>query len=147
MPDYNNQPIGGDFRLGGQLHRIGPFTAKLASTPVALSLDVAERLDASLLTQAADTLGRGYTECPRTASSRRPVRLIRRNGSRTFVIPHRFGFHLPGSALIQQLGLFDDEGRLRYFGALSSSRQGFERPEEFSFESGAVEIFHNDQIW
>lgn len=147
MSELNSQPNGRDLRGGGQLYRIGPFTAKLTSTPLALSLDVAERLDASLLTQAADTLGRGYTECPRTASSRRPVRLVRRGGSKTFVIPHQFAFHLPGSALIQQLGLFDDQARLRYFGALSSSRQGFERPEEFSFESGAVEIFHNDQTW
>ncbi|CAN5275953.1 hypothetical protein BH09PSE1_BH09PSE1_05730 [soil metagenome] len=147
MSELDTSPTGRDRRTDGQLFRIGPFTAKLTPTPLALTLGVPKRLEASLLTRAADTLGRGYTECPRTASCRRPVRLERRAGSKTFIIPHQFAFHLPGSALIQQLGLFDDQGRLRYSGALSSSRQGFERPEEFHFDGGSVEVFHNDQTW
>lgn len=122
-----------------QLYRIGPFKAKLTPTPVNETEEVPERLSASLLTRAANMHGLGYSECARTASCRRPVRLIR-TGPKRMVIPHAFSFHLPGSALIEQLALFDDQGRLRFFGPLISPRQGFERPEEFHFESSAVEV-------
>jgi hypothetical protein len=127
-------------QLGGRrLHRIGPFRARLQPTPFARSVELPERLNASLLTHAVNTHGYDYVECPQTAAARRPVRLVRA-GSKTLVIPHEFVFYLPGCALIQQLGLFDDQGQLRYFGHLASSRQSFERPEEFRFEGGAVEV-------
>lgn len=122
-----------------QLYRIGPFKAKLTPTPVNEAEEVPERLNASLLTRAANMHGFGYLECARAAACRRPVRLVR-TGSRKMVIPHAFSFHLPGSALIEQLALFDEQGRLRFFGPLISPRQGFERPEEFRFEGSAVEV-------
>lgn len=124
---------------GYKLHLIGPFRAKLTPTPYSLSAEEPERLHASLLTQAPTARSVGYVECPQTTTSRQPVRLAR-VGSKTLIIPHAFAFVVPGVGLIQQLGLFDDEGRLRYFGPLISSRQAFERPEEFRFEGGAVEI-------
>jgi len=125
-----------------RLHLIGPFRARLVSAHHTAHLDAPERLRASLLTQGANPLGLGHIECPRAAAAQRPVRL-QRIDSRTLVIPHQFAFHLPGSALIQQLGLFDDEGRLRFFGQLSSSRQGVERPEDFHFPATTVEVMHS----
>ena len=128
--------------VGARLHLIGPFAARLASAHHTAELDVPQRLRASLLTQGANSLGLGYIECPRAAADRRPVRLDRVD-RRTLIIPHEFAFYLPGSALIQQLGLFDDEDRLRFFGRLSSSKQHVERPEDFRFMAGAVEVIHS----
>lgn len=127
---------------GARVHLIGPFTARLVSAHHTAELDLPDRLQASLLTQGANSLGLGYIECPRAAADRRPVRL-QRVDRRTLIIPHEFAFHLRGSALIQQLGLFDDEERLRFFGRLSSSKQHVERPEEFRFMAGAVEVMHS----
>lgn len=131
---------------GSRLHFIGPFRAKLISAHHTADLPVPERLRASLLTNRADPLGRGHTECARAAAARCPVRLERVDRL-TLVIPHEFGFHLPGSGLIQQLGLFDDEARLRFFGPISSSKQRFERPEEFRFMPSAVEILHSQSAY
>ena len=122
-----------------QLYRIGPFKAKLNPTPLTEAEDIPERLNASLLSRSANMHGLGYVECARATAIRHPVRLVR-TGSKKMVIPHAFSFHLPGSGLIKQLALFDDQGRLRFFGPLISQRQGFERPEEFRFEGGAVEV-------
>lgn len=127
---------------GVRVHLIGPFTARLVSAQHAAELDVPDRLRAGLLTQGANALGLGHIECARAAAEHRPVRL-QRIDSRTLVIPHEFAFRLPGSALIQQLGLFDEEGRLRFFGRLSSQKQHVERPEEFRFMAGAVEVMHS----
>lgn len=122
-----------------RLHSIGPFRAKLQAVVHLLGEKLPDRLDASLLSVGADIHGFGYIESSRTAASRRPVRVLKRSAG-IATVPHEFAFQVPGSGLIEQLGLFDQQGRLRFFGGLVSSRQGVERPEEFRFEAHSVEL-------
>jgi hypothetical protein len=122
-----------------RLFHVGPFQAVLQPTPLGETLETPGRLHGSLLTRAADLNGSGYAECARAAAVRRPVRLVRAS-SRFLTIQHAFSFNLPGSALIEQLGLFDDDDRLLFFGDLKSARQAVERPEVFTFEADAVRI-------
>lgn len=122
-----------------RLHAIGPFRTKLQPVVHLLGEDLPDRLNASLLSVGADTHGFGYLESPRTAALRRPVRILKRS-ARIATVPHEFAFQLPGSGLIEQLGLFDPQGRLRFFGGLVSSRQGVERPEAFHFDAHSVEL-------
>lgn len=124
-----------------RLYLVGPFNADLRPTQIAAEQNPPERLFAGLLAKAANSLGAGYVESPRTASDRRPVRLARTNPQR-LVIPHPFSFRLPGCGLIEQLGLFDADGTLLFFGSLRSARQAVERPEVFEFEEAEVQIRH-----
>lgn len=127
---------------GARYHLIGPFTATLRATDIAECHELPERLFASLLTQGPDLNGRGYVESPRTTGERRPV-LWRRIDSRALVIPHRFEFRIPGSGLIEQLGLFSPDGGLMFYGALKSQRQASERPEVFEFPENSVRLLHS----
>lgn len=124
-----------------RLHLVGPFRAELHPTPLAMGHNPPERLVASLLTKGPNSAGAAYVESSQTASERRPVRLSR-TGRRTLVIPHAFAFRVPGSGLVEQLGLFDEQGRLLFFGNLRSTRQAVERPEIFEFPDGAVTLLH-----
>ncbi|HRO33052.1 MAG TPA: hypothetical protein PLQ03_06525 [Brevundimonas sp.] len=120
---------------------IGPFAAMLRATSFAEGSDLPDRLFASLLTQAPGTGRHGYVESPRTAGERRPVRWSRVD-SRMLVIPHAFGFVIPGSGLVEELALFDGDGRMMFHGPLRSQRQALERPERFEFPEGSVRLMH-----
>ncbi|PZT98996.1 MAG: hypothetical protein DI624_06465 [Brevundimonas sp.] len=124
-----------------RLHLVGPFRAELRPTPFAVRQNPPDRLLAGLLTEGASLTGTAYVESPHTALERRPVRLSR-TGRQTLIIPHAFAFRLPGSGLVEQLGLFDEDGRLLFFGNLRSPRQAVERPETFDFPEGAVTLLH-----
>lgn len=120
---------------------IGPFAAVLKATSSAEGRELPDRLFASLLTQGPSPGGRGYVESPRTVGERRPVRW-RRIDSKTLVIPHAFSFAIPGSGLVEELALFDDDGRMMFHGPLRSQRQALERPERFEFPEGNVRLMH-----
>mgnify|MGYP000974715226 CR=1 FL=1 len=121
---------------------IGPFAATLRATSSAEGHELPDRLFASLLTQSPGAGGHGYVESPRTAGERRPVRW-RRLDSRTLVIPHDFSFAIPGSGLVEELALFDGDGRMMFHGPLKSQRQALERPERFEFPEGSVRLMHS----
>jgi len=125
-----------------RFHLIGPFSATLRATELADGRDLPERLFASLLTQGPDLHGRGFMESARTSGERRPV-LWRRVDSKALVIPHSFSFKIPGSGLVEQLGLFDGDDRLMFYGPLKSQRQAVERPELFEFPEGSVRLMHS----
>lgn len=142
MNNANDFPANDALRLTrreARLHYVGPFKAKLSPTQLARTSPVPDRLLASLLVQAPDVYGKGWVENPRTASARQPVRVLNSSPT-TMSVRNEFGFDLPGSGLVAQLGLFDDQGRLWFFGPMTSPRQRLERPEEFRFPAGSVEI-------
>lgn len=146
MTDYHSTPVNSSFPAVSRLHKIGPFTARLIPTMVFRGFEESPGpYYASLLREGADASGSGFVECPRTALDRRRVRVSVLNKS-ALVIHHPIEFALPGSGLIEQLGLFDSAGQLLFFGPLLSQRQHPVRPETFRFEADSVKII-TDCSW
>lgn len=123
-----------------RLYKVGPFTARLEPSSLAIAENPPERLQATLLT-AKPSGPDAYAECSFAAQNRRPVRL-QRIDAKSLMIANPFEFYHPGSGLVERLALIDHAGRLWFHGELLSQRQATERPERFSFDANAVKLHH-----
>lgn len=76
-----------------RLYKVGPFTARLEPSSLAIAENPPERLLATLLT-AKPSGTDAYPECPYAAQNRRPVRL-QRIDAKSLMITNPFEFYHP----------------------------------------------------
>lgn len=114
-------------------YQAGPFSALLAPTRVQRHCgESLKEFLVGLLTSPPDPDGEGYCAVPRSACARANVRLDPYSSALDANF-HPVTLVLPPGHPVAHVGLFDEFGRLRFYGALSGRKSVSTPPQEFHF--------------
>lgn len=121
-------------------HQHGPFASRLAPTLLQKMLGEAPaQLWAALLVKGANPDGTGYEELAAEGYGRLPVSITSLNSDfDANVAP--LVFRLSNGADVTHIGLFDDQGRLRFYGFLSGYRKDTDLPKVFELGAMAMTL-------